>query len=116
MGTILELLSAGMKTDELVEDYPDLEWEDIRTVLSFTADFSRVKRRDVVTPESSWWLPNSCGGWSCSCSKQIMTPFTRWICRMALDDRCRDQRSVRTRTANGITKDVDFVNSFLIPQ
>lgn len=54
MGTILELLSAGMKTDELVEDYPDLEWEDIRTVLSFTADFSRVKRRDVVTPESSW--------------------------------------------------------------
>jgi uncharacterized protein (DUF433 family) len=48
--TILELLSAGMTTDELLADYPDLEREDILAVLSFAAELSRVKRLDLVTP------------------------------------------------------------------
>ncbi len=47
--TILELLSAGMTTDELLADYPDLEREDILAVLSFAAELSRVKRLDLVT-------------------------------------------------------------------
>ena len=47
--TILELLSAGMTTDELLADYPDLEREDILAVLSFAAELSRVKRLNLVT-------------------------------------------------------------------
>ena len=34
---ILDLLSAGMTTQELLEDYPDLEEEDIRACLAFEA-------------------------------------------------------------------------------
>lgn len=47
---ILELLSAGMTTDEILADYPDLERDDILAVLSFAAELSRVKRLDLVTP------------------------------------------------------------------
>jgi uncharacterized protein (DUF433 family) len=48
--TILELLSAGMTTDEILVDYPDLEREDILAALAFAAQLSRVKRLDLVTP------------------------------------------------------------------
>jgi uncharacterized protein (DUF433 family) len=48
--TILELLSAGMTTDEILADYPDLERDDILAALSFAAQLSRVKRLDLVTP------------------------------------------------------------------
>ena len=34
---ILELLSSGMKTEEILSDYDDLEYEDILTVLLFAA-------------------------------------------------------------------------------
>jgi uncharacterized protein (DUF433 family) len=40
---ILDLLSAGMTTKELLEDYPDLEVEDIRACLAFTAKLLQVK-------------------------------------------------------------------------
>ena len=40
---ILDLLSAGMTEDELLEDYPDLEREDIRACLSFAAKLTQVK-------------------------------------------------------------------------
>lgn len=42
--TILELLSAGMSSDEILEDYPDLEPEDIRAVLEYATFLSSVKR------------------------------------------------------------------------
>jgi len=48
--TILELLSAGMTTEEILADYPDLERDDILAALSFAAQLSRVKRLDLVTP------------------------------------------------------------------
>ena len=48
--TILELLSAGMTTDEILADYPDLEREDILAALSFATQLSRVKRLDLVAP------------------------------------------------------------------
>jgi uncharacterized protein (DUF433 family) len=48
--TILELLSAGMTTDEILADYPDLERDDILAALSFAAQLSRVKRLDLVSP------------------------------------------------------------------
>lgn len=41
---ILELLSAGMTHEELLEDYPDLERDDILAVLAYAARLSRVKR------------------------------------------------------------------------
>ena len=41
---LLELLSAGMTTDEILEDYQDLEYEDILAALSFATSLSRVKR------------------------------------------------------------------------
>ncbi|HEX9003025.1 MAG TPA: DUF433 domain-containing protein [Blastocatellia bacterium] len=42
--TILELLSAGMTTVEILADYEDVEPEDIQAVLSYAARLSRVKR------------------------------------------------------------------------
>ena len=44
--TILELLSAGMTTEEILADYEDLEREDILAVLAFAARLSRVKRME----------------------------------------------------------------------
>ena len=40
---ILELLSSGMTTEEILTDYDDLEWEDIQAVLLFAARLSQVK-------------------------------------------------------------------------
>jgi uncharacterized protein (DUF433 family) len=42
--TILELLSSGMTTEEVLADYEDLEREDILAALSFAARLSQVKR------------------------------------------------------------------------
>jgi len=42
--TILELLSGGMTTEELLADYEDLERDDILAVLAFAARLSQVKR------------------------------------------------------------------------
>ncbi|MBN3871969.1 DUF433 domain-containing protein [Nostoc sp. JL33] len=40
---ILELLSSGMSTEEILKDYDDLESEDIFAVLLFAARLSQVK-------------------------------------------------------------------------
>jgi uncharacterized protein (DUF433 family) len=45
---ILELLSAGMTTQEILEDYDDLEYEDILATLAFAARLSQVKRLQAV--------------------------------------------------------------------
>lgn len=42
--TILELLSSGMTTEEILADYEDLERDDILAVLAFAARLSQVKR------------------------------------------------------------------------
>ena len=41
---ILELLSSGMTTDEILDDYEDLEREDIYAVLSYATRLSQIKR------------------------------------------------------------------------
>ncbi|MGH8612161.1 MAG: DUF433 domain-containing protein [Gammaproteobacteria bacterium] len=41
---ILELLSSGMSSDEILADYEDLEREDILAVLAFAARLTQVKR------------------------------------------------------------------------
>jgi uncharacterized protein (DUF433 family) len=45
---ILELLSSGMTTDEVLADYEDLEREDILAALSFATRLSQVKRIDLA--------------------------------------------------------------------
>jgi uncharacterized protein (DUF433 family) len=40
---ILELLSSGMTTEEILKDYDDLESKDILAVLLFAARLSQVK-------------------------------------------------------------------------
>jgi uncharacterized protein (DUF433 family) len=47
---ILELLSSGMTTEEILADYEDLEREDVLAALSFAARLSRIKRLDPVLP------------------------------------------------------------------
>ena len=40
---ILDLLSSGMTTNEIINDYPALENEDISSCLDFAARLTRVK-------------------------------------------------------------------------
>jgi uncharacterized protein (DUF433 family) len=40
---VLDLLAAGMTTDELIEDYPDMEKEDIQACLMFATRMIHVK-------------------------------------------------------------------------
>ncbi|MDT3738485.1 MAG: DUF433 domain-containing protein [Candidatus Kapabacteria bacterium] len=40
---ILDLLSAGMTNDEIIEDYPALEFEDIQAALQFGTSLLHVK-------------------------------------------------------------------------
>ena len=47
--TILELLSSGMTTEEILADYEDLEREDILAALAFGARLSRVTRLEPLT-------------------------------------------------------------------
>ena len=46
--TVLELLSSGMTTEEVLADYEDLERADILAVLEYAARLSRVKRIEVL--------------------------------------------------------------------
>ena len=46
--TILELLSSGMTTEEILADYEDLERDDILAVLAFAARLSQTKRLDPL--------------------------------------------------------------------
>jgi len=45
---ILELLSAGMTSDEILADYEDLENDDIRAALAFAARLGHVKRIQLI--------------------------------------------------------------------
>ena len=46
---ILELLSAGMSTEEILADYEDLEREDVLAVLAYAARLSQTKRVQPFT-------------------------------------------------------------------
>jgi len=47
--TILELLSSGMTTDQILADYEDLEREDVLAALDFARRLSQVKRIEPVS-------------------------------------------------------------------
>lgn len=42
--TLLELLASGMTIDEVLEDYPDLEQEDLLAALEFGAKTAGMRR------------------------------------------------------------------------
>jgi uncharacterized protein (DUF433 family) len=46
--TILELLSSGMTTEEILADYEDLERDDILAALAFAVRLSQVKRLESL--------------------------------------------------------------------
>lgn len=46
---LLELMSAGMTFDEILNDYDDIERDDLRAVLAFAARLSHTKRIHPVT-------------------------------------------------------------------
>lgn len=45
---VLEWLSAGMTTEDILRDYPDLEADDIRAALAYAARLSRTKRQEEL--------------------------------------------------------------------
>ena len=45
---ILELLSSGMTTEDILTDYEDLEREDVYAALAFAARLSQVKRMQQI--------------------------------------------------------------------
>lgn len=51
---ILELLSSGMTTEEILADYKDLEHEDILAALSFATRLSQIKRLIPIKYEGSY--------------------------------------------------------------
>ena len=45
---LLELLSAGMSIEDILDDYEDLEREDLLAALSFATRLSQVKRMELL--------------------------------------------------------------------
>lgn len=45
---LLELLSSGMTTEEILADYEDLEREDLLAALAFAARLAQVKRIELI--------------------------------------------------------------------
>jgi uncharacterized protein (DUF433 family) len=43
VGLILDLLSSGMTHEEIIEDYPAIQDEDIRACLAFASRLTKVK-------------------------------------------------------------------------
>jgi uncharacterized protein (DUF433 family) len=43
VSTLLELLASGMTPEEILQDYPDLEMNDLRAALLYAARLSEVK-------------------------------------------------------------------------
>ena len=48
--TLLELLSSGMTTDEILADYEDLERDDLLAALAFAAQLARTRRLPSAGP------------------------------------------------------------------
>jgi uncharacterized protein (DUF433 family) len=45
---ILDLLAAGMSQTEILDDYPDLETQDITAALEYAAHLTRVQRIELL--------------------------------------------------------------------
>lgn len=58
---LLELLSSGMTTNEILADYEDLERDDVLAALAFAARLARTRRLQPVGPRSSSLMPRCHG-------------------------------------------------------
>jgi hypothetical protein len=58
---LLELLSAGMTTEEILADYEDLEIDDLLAALAFAARLARTRRLVSAETRGPWWMPNCRG-------------------------------------------------------
>jgi uncharacterized protein (DUF433 family) len=47
VSTLLELLASGMTPEEILQDYPDLEMDDLRAALLYAARLSEVKHMAI---------------------------------------------------------------------
>lgn len=46
--TLLELMASGMSHEEILEDYPDLERDDLLAALQFASQFMRLKKVELL--------------------------------------------------------------------
>ncbi|MCW5933088.1 MAG: DUF433 domain-containing protein [Fimbriimonadia bacterium] len=46
--TLLELMASGMSHEEILEDYPDLEREDLLACLQFASQITRLKKLEPL--------------------------------------------------------------------
>jgi len=49
VSTVLEWLASGMTAEEILQDYPDLEMDDLRAALLYAARLSEVKRVELFS-------------------------------------------------------------------
>lgn len=54
---ILDLLSSGMKSDEVLEDYPDLDEKDIQACLFFASKLVKVNSINNVITRNDQTIP-----------------------------------------------------------
>ncbi len=47
---VLELMSAGMSENDIIDDYPELELNDIKACLAFASKLSKVKTVHRIVP------------------------------------------------------------------
>ena len=45
---LLELLAGGMTTEQIIDDYPDLEPDDLRAIYAFAARLAKVQSIERV--------------------------------------------------------------------
>ena len=50
VATIVSMIADGMTSKEILEDYPDLEPEDLQECLQFAAEAVRERKLPVVSP------------------------------------------------------------------
>jgi len=57
VATVVGMVADGMKEEEILKAYPDLEGDDIREVLRFAAEAVREHELPLVDRRSSsWWI------------------------------------------------------------
>jgi uncharacterized protein (DUF433 family) len=47
VSSVLEWLAGGMTPEEILQDYPDLEMDDLRAALLYAARLSEIKRTEL---------------------------------------------------------------------
>jgi uncharacterized protein (DUF433 family) len=48
--TMLDLMASGMSIEEILDDYPDLEKEDLLACLEYAARLTQIKKSQKIAP------------------------------------------------------------------